>query len=458
MQKIQIFFFVLLLATPAFGAETLAQLVDEALRANPSLEAKRAQVEAVAKLAVAAGTWEDPMFSVEYMNVPTDSFRLDRSSMSGLQFKIEQNFPELGWSKTSRELAQLEVSAATYATGEVELQLRQAVEILYWKLALSRALHAVADQHLQRTENLLQAAQSRYETGALGQGALSRIFVLRDRLQDDLEDFEREDIELRSSLARTLGRPVDAQLETPTEFEPLAQMGEFEGWLVTALANRPEFAQLREEIKIEEKSAELARIQARPDVNLWLAYQVRENTAMDDGTDFVSLGVSIPIPLGSRKRAQSQIESRRAGERSARARLAAQSDVLRTELRSVEARWSRAYRKALAYREHLLPAAQLTLQTTLTAFSVDNADFEALYEAQSALIDLQKTYLEAVVETHLQSSAARALTGSDLQLIAKSNNTKVGYRHLTSVSGVESRGSNAVDIVSVPHTSQGEKP
>lgn len=458
MQKIRIFFLGLLLAVPAYGMEDAAQLADEALRANPSLEAKRAQVEAIAKLAETAGTWNDPMFSIEYMNVPTDSLRLDRSSMSGLQLKIEQNFPEMGWSKASRELASLEVSAATHAAGEAELQLRQAVEVLYWKLALSHALRAVADQHLQRAEDSLQTAQSRYETGAIAQSEMSRIFVLRDRLQDELDDFTREDIELSTALARALARPVDTKFETPAEIEPLAQEGTFEDWLVAALANRPEIAQLREEVKIEEKAAELAQIQARPDLNLWIAYQIREDTAMDDGTDFISVGISIPIPLGSRKRAQSQVASRRADERSAKARLAAQTDMLRTDLRSAEARWLRAHRKALAYRERLIPTAQLAVQTTFSEFSVDRANFEALYEAQVALLDLQRGYLEAIVETHLQSAAVRALTGGDLQLAAKRDDTKISNQRAMPMRGDVNIASSTIDIVLGSGEVRGEKP
>lgn len=443
----------------ALDAEVL-QLVEEALRANPTLEAKRAQIEAIATAAEGAGVWNDPLFSVEYMNAPTDSLRIDRSSMSGVQLKLEQNFPELGWSKTSRELAALEVSATRYATTEAERQLRQGVETLYWRLALSRALRDVTDQHRQRAEDLLSAVSSRYETGVIGQNSVSRLLVLRDRLQEDLADFEQLELEITAALVRALARPAPSRFETPRVFEPLAPGAAAEAWLAQALENRAELQRLREEIKIEQKAQELARIEARPDVDLWLAYQIREvDMAMDDGTDFISAGISIPIPLGSRKRELAQAASRRAGERSARARFAAQVDEITSELRMAEARWSRAYQKSRAYRERLLPAAEMTLQATLADFAVDRADFMALYEAQVELLELQKAYLQAVVETHLQRALVCALTGaSDLPPAASHSDEKqssaIGARASVGLDPITPQS----DLAALPSAVRGGKP
>ncbi len=408
------------LANEKTEPEDVSQLVTEALRANPSLEAKRAQIDAIAKAADGAGAWSDPMFSIEYMNVPVDSLRMDRSSMSGVQLKLEQNFPELGWSKASRDLAALEVLATRYAADEAERQLRQGVESLYWRLALSRALREVTAQHQKRTEDLLQATSSRYETGELGQNSVSRLLVLSSRLQEDFVDFDQAETEISAALVRVLGRPLLSRFETPSQVEPVAPSATSETWLADALETRPELQRLREEIKIEQKATELAQIQARPDLNLWLAYQIRDvDSSMDDAADLLSVGISIPIPFGSRKRELAQAASRRAGERSARAQLAAQIDEIASELRMAEARWSRAYQKSLAYRERLLPTAEMALQATLSDFAVGRADFAALYDAQVELIELQKTYLQNVVETHLQRARVCALTGNnDTALVA----------------------------------------
>jgi len=193
---------------------------------------------------------------------------------------------------------------------------------------------------------------------------------------------------------------------------PLPVKGSASAWLERAMLERPELARIREEVEAERKAAELARIETRPDVDLWFKYRVRTvNTPLDDGTDFITLGVSLPIPWNSRRRGLGEEAARLEGARGARARLAAAGNVIDSELITIEAVWQRAYEKATRYREQLIPAARATLDITLSDYSVGRADFSSLYESEVTLLLLEKTYLAASIETHLQRADARAAVG-----------------------------------------------
>ncbi len=413
MKKIWAATLILMFPITAFAVDDPEILSDEALRANPGLEAMRARSQELSELAEVAGTWKDPMVGLEYMNVPVDSLKLDESPMSGVQFKIEQKLPELGWSKASREVADLQVRVSEHETAEAELQLRRNVEVLFWRLTHSNLLKGVTEEHLNRTQELLRAVRARYEVGKAGQNSVLRLTVLRDRLQDDIGDYDRAERIISAGLSRVLARPAGSQFATSSEIDPVAVVGAPSHWFEEAKENRPELARLRERINVRHRSAELAGITTRPEVNVWLKYRVRDvDTALDDGTDFVSAGVSVPIPWGSRKRGLGRQAAHLQGERGAQAQLAAMLDTIESESISIHSSWTRAFEKASRYRDSILPSSHATLETTLSDFSVGNADFASLYESEVELLILEKAYLTAAIETRLQRAAARATVGT----------------------------------------------
>jgi cobalt-zinc-cadmium efflux system outer membrane protein len=398
---------------PAIAIDGPLELADEAVRENPGIEALQARTQALAAITRSVGTWQDPLLGIEYLNAPVDSFRLDRSPMSGLQFSLQQTLPEWGWSRASRQVAESRVEASRYAEAEAQVQLKRSVEVLFWRLAQSGLLHRVTRSHLARTQELLDAVKLHYEVGRVGQNAVLRLGVLRDRLRDDLNDFERADRQISAGLNGALARPARSDFETPGEVVPIPVDGSAVQWLDVAMRERPELKRIREEVRVEGREATLARIETRPDVNVWAKYRLRTvSTATDDGTDFVSVGMSVPIPWGSRKKGLGEEAAHREAERGARARLEAAADRIEAELHMAEAAWARAYEKATSYRDSLIPAARASLETTLADFSVGKADFASLYESEVELLMLENTFIAAAVETHMQSANARSISGS----------------------------------------------
>ena len=399
-------------SSPAAAIDDPISLAAEAASANPGIEALRAQTQALSELVGAAGTWSDPVVGLEYMNAPVDSFRLDRAPMSGLQFMIEQNLPEWGRSDASIAVADSRVDASREAVREAQLQLRRSVEVLYWQLTLVDLLEVVTNSHLEHTKQLVSSLQVRYEVGKIGQTAILRLGILRDRLQDELGDFEWARRRSTAGLNAALSRSSSSRFDCPKEVSPLAVAGSAVEWLAAARDQRPELQRIREETDTERKEAVLARIEARPDLKVWAKYRVRTiDTVSDSGRDFVSLGLSVPIPWGSRKRDLAREASHLAKARGSQARLAAKVEGIEAELAAIEARWIRAFEKAAVYRDRLIPAAQTTLDTALSDLSVGKADFSSLHESQIDLLILEKAYLSAAIETHIQSARMRGVTG-----------------------------------------------
>jgi outer membrane protein TolC len=403
------------IANSALAVDDPSALAEEAIGANPSLEALRARIAELDALAGAAGTWSDPVIGIEYSNAPVDSFSLRDHPMSAVQLQAQQTIPPWGWSGLREEVAASRTLAGEHALEEAKSQLRREVFELFWKLTLSRMLEGVTREHVARTEELLEAVRWRYETGSAGQHQLLRLGVLRDRLREDLGNFVRTDRVLSAALSRALSRDAKRSFVTPRALEPKPVGGTVSEWLALAREERSELKRLEESIRTAETAAELARIDGRPDVTVWMKYRARTtDTSLDDGTDQVSLGLSIPIPWGSANRSRAERAAQLQAARAGRARLAAELDRIESDLAAIHARWTRAFEQAVAYRDDLRPSARATLETSLSDYTVDRAGFATLFEAEVALLDLERTLLQSTAETHIQASAADAAIGTAL--------------------------------------------
>ena len=73
--------------------------------------------------------------------------------------------------------------------------------------------------------------------------------------------------------------------------------------------------------------------------------------------------------------------------------------------------FARAFEQALEYRDNLTPDARATLETSLSDYTVDRAGFATLFEAEVAVLDLERTLVSATVQTHIQAAAADASIG-----------------------------------------------
>jgi len=389
----------------------LAALAAEAVIASPSLEALAARERALRERAAAAGAWPDPVLGVEYSNAPLSSFAIADHPMSGVQLKVQQTLKTPGWSAQARQVGALSADAAALERDEAALSLSAAVRASWWSLTGSRLLEATTREHVAYVDELLAAALYRYEVGAAGQSVVLRLELLRARLADDLVEYQRSEVELEAALAGALARPPGARFETPAAVTPAPPPTERD-WAALAADSRPVFAVKAARIAAAEAGAELARLDARIDPAIWAGYRVRTvETETDPGVDLVSVGVGVPIPLGSGRRARSEQAARLETAAAERAGLAAAEDAVAAEMAAVLARWTRAHQKADTYRETLIPAARAARDATLSDYTVGEAGFAALLEAEVVLLDLERTWIAAAVETHLQQARATALVG-----------------------------------------------
>ena len=401
---------LLLAPGDALGVEPIAPpddpevLADFAVRAHPSLAALAFQTEALKAAASAARLWSDPMLGAELSNLPVTSPILGAHAMSGLQFKLQQRFPGPGELKARARTADLTVDVAERDYDAAANDLRGEVRARYYDLALLRQLEVVTRDHLAQLDTLIAAVDAKYQVGVASQHDLLRLSLRRDRLAQTLLDFPARQQQVLAVLNGALARDPSAPVRTPGVTR-ITSLPTDPTHRRDAIANHPDIARLDAQAALASAEAEQARVEANPEPTVWLGYRVRaEVPNADPGINFVTAGVSLPLPFASTRRwrameSAANLRARAADEAAdgVRARLTAR-------LAAAEAAFLRATELATAYRESLEPAALAALESTLSAYQVGRAEFADLVGAEVELLDIRGLALRAEAD----AAAARS--------------------------------------------------
>jgi outer membrane protein TolC len=352
------------------------------------------------------------VFGLELSNLPVTRPLLDSHPMAGVQMKLSQRLPGPGEPAARAALADGRVRLSERSIDEAANALRGEVRRGYWQLALIRQLRGLTEAHIDQVDGLVQAVRARYEVGAVAPHDLLQLELRRDRLAQQVLDLDQQEAELlallNGALARDPGTPIGTPERTPVVGLPGTAQSRRE-----ALEDNPKLALLDHQAGVGRLEAERARIERAPSPSVWLGYRVRvAQDNGDPGTNFVSAGLSVPLPAASSRRWKA--EELAAGQRTRAAEQAGEATRVRltASLAAVESRYDRAVARAHAWRDQLVPAADATLRSTLSAYRVDRAGFSDLIRAEIELLDLQRELRRSEAEAAVARVGVETLLGA----------------------------------------------
>ena len=404
------------LTEQAAGASTedLADtLVELALAANPNLSALTSQIEALEASAEGSRRIKDPMVGVEYSNVPWNSPTLGNSPMSGVQLRVQQTLPAPGVNDARQAASLARVDVREAALSEGQARLAYTVRSGFWRLAYVRAQRQVTVSHIELVAEMRQAVEGRYVAGFVDQSALIRLSLLHDRLEDTLFDHDRDARVLQAGLNAAAARPPQTPIDTPPLNDAVAPTDKtVEMLLDVAKSQRGVLRQYQAEQVAAERMADLAKRQRSPELSVWAGYRLRSNNLADGGADFLTVGFGGTLPFDYAGRYAAEHKQ---AEHTAEAALHSYDgalDTLTSDLDAAMARWQRANQRASTYANDLIPLGKSALDTTMASFQTGRATFESLYQAEVALLELERALLAARAETWLQSAMVDGLIGT----------------------------------------------
>ncbi len=400
MKTVSLLFAALLFTTiQSLAAESsqLVQLLEEADQNNPELLAARDRAEMVSFKEDQANSLDDPMLGVGLINIPVDEFNTDSTPMSGSTLTLAQKFPFPGKLAARGGMAKQRALWYANAYQDARLRLRQQVKDAWYRLLFQRQAIELTNQNIDILDDFIRLTETRYQVGKGLQQNVLKAQVERSKLYDKLLDLQEKEESTLAELNNLVGRKTDQPLgeqPIPVLGHDALALGELQGG---AQQRRPLFAAYRSLIDQFKEQRTLAKLNYKPDFNVWGGYRWRDDNLPDGGSDFISAGVTINLPVYKR-RLNAAVAEADSGLRMAYQRYQDFGTKVDLDIHRSLTRMNEAMAQTELYKTGIIPQADQTFKSTLAAYQVDKVDFLDLLDSLLTLYRYEIDYYRALTD------------------------------------------------------------
>ena len=355
----------------------LGDAYDVAARVNPRAQAAQALVRAARARVPSAKLPPDPQLQLGLMNYELPGLRpMDPLGMSQLQ--LMQMLPVGGKLGLSGDVAEARAAAEAERATDVAWEVRSQVAMAFYDLYATDQSLTVARETLRLLQDARATAEAMYRVGEGRQTDVLRAQVEIARMTEDTIRMQT----MRTGMAARLNALLDraAAYDVPAPVLPAfpAALPALDSLQQTAEESRPMVRAGRDEVQAASAAARLARRELIPDLQLGFQYGQRRG---EMGTERMgSLMVGASVPVFARSRQLRMREETIAMRQMAEADLAAMRADTRARVTEAYAGLTRARNLAALYRNTVLPQAEATASSALSAYRVGGVDFMALLD------------------------------------------------------------------------------
>jgi outer membrane protein TolC len=387
----------------------LSDLVAEAERVHPAIQAESRMIEAKRLRVPQARALPDPTVTVGWMGdfAPFKVQNGDPSSYRAIGAMEE--FPYPGKLKLRGQIAQKDVDAGQWTLEAMRRRIRAAVKTAYYELwSVEKAL-SITQQNKDLLQRLVRIAEEKYKVGKAAQQDVLRAQVEVTRVLQRLTVLEQRRRVLEAQINTLLLRPTEASLGplAPIDKSPLNySLGEL---LAQGVENAPEIRRQQQFIEQSQLALDLSKREFLPDFRVGYMYQQR--SALPDMHGF-TVGINVPIFYKSK---QQQAVNEAALTRQS---LEAAREALKTTLLfqvQNEYLQARASEELLnLYAKGLIPQSILALESALSAYRVGTVDFLNVISSFSAVLENEVGYYEELASYQKSLVGLEEITGLEL--------------------------------------------
>jgi len=402
-----------LIFNTVLGETYLDSLKTQALNHNPEIQLLQYTIEALQEKEIIVQKLMDPMFAIEYSNVPFDSWKLDESAMSGIQFKLQQTIPFPGKNKTRVSIVTSEILSNNWQLKELQNILNFKVEKSYFNLYLIRELKKISEDHIFILQQMVNSLQYKYETGKIQQHDFLKLNLLLEKIKDDIEDYEQADTQISATLNSVIS--TDRSLKISTKYLPVLELPSenIKELIEIAQKNRPLLNKIKEDMRGSRLNMKLANLERLPDLTFWSGYRLRKDIGPMPGEDLVSVGFSFPLPFDLKRKSKAKYNFAGFKEKQKEQNYLKETDIIEAQLETAISKWERNLKKVYTYENDLIPEAQTVLDLVIKSYETGRSDFLAVYQAQLQLIEFERILTRTKFNSYIIRSEIKKTLGYD---------------------------------------------
>ena len=392
----------------------LSDLLVEAERNNPQIQAARHGWEAAKEAPTQVSTLPDPLVMVQQLSVgsPRPFAGYTNSDFAYVGLGFSQDIPYPGKLRLRGQIAKKDADVQEESYESVRRAVLAEVKTMYFELGYlsERTKILSADGDLLR--QVEESAEARYRSGVGNQQEVLQAQLEQTKLIREITLNQLEMGKTQAAIKQLLNRPqTSPDIEAAALFEtPLSYT--YEQLLAAASANNPEIAGMQKKVEEQKLQVDLAKRDFYPDFNVQYMWQ-RTDPTQFRAYYMLTFGVRIPIYRGRRQQpelAQAEAEQNRSKSES---ETVAQQIAAGLRAEYVNAEKSAELLKI--YRDGLLPQARAEFEAGLPAYQSNREDLQALLASFLDVLKLDEEYWQTLDEHETSLAQIEETTGLSLR-------------------------------------------
>jgi len=401
-------------AQPEKPSLNVDQLVDEAIQNNPEILAARQRWEVFKEKVPQAYALEDPMFSFGVTNLPTN-FSFKDEDMTMKEFAISQKFPFPGKRPLMKEMAEKEAEAVSK---EIQIKIHQIIRevtVAYYELSHVYRASEVTERNKEILESFAKIAETRYSLGEGIQQDVIKAHLEIAKMVDELIMWNQKKRAAEAKLNALLNRPPETVLGKPEEVNPRTFPYTVEELQKMAVEMSPTLQGMKKMIDAKEKAYALAKREYYPDLKLLFAYGQRDKTPEGSNRyDMLTGMVEVNIPIFYKSKQDRKVAETKADILNWEAQYRAMKNELYSMITDMVTMIQRVERQIALYKTGIIPQAGLQIDSALSAYRVNKADFMTLLDSRMTLYKVELDYHQALTEFEKNAASLGAVIGKHL--------------------------------------------
>lgn len=376
---------------------------------NPELRAMALEADAARERLGPAGALPDPMFGIELRDVPISDPTLSPAKAGSTKYTLKQMFPLGDKRALRRGVAEAEITAAEARRRATLADLRMKAKTAYSQYWYATQAYVVTDDVRRLMADLEQIARARYGTGLVPQQDVIKAQTEVTTMRTELVMLTSERRQAQARLNGVLARSADAPLVPAQEPRDIPAAARDFATLTRLTSDRnPTLALQQAQVVSADRTSNLVRANRWPDLTFGVS-GIQMGTRLTDYELMVE--VNIPWQRDVLRANESEALAMRGAAEAKRDAAAVQ---LQSDLGQNWAALDALREQGSILRETLLPQAQLTFDSALSAYQSGRVDFGTLLDAQRVIRKTRLDLLKVQLEQQMRLAEIERIVGEDL--------------------------------------------
>jgi outer membrane protein TolC len=399
----------------AFYAK-LQTLID-AVGNNPTLKSADAKVQASAAFAKAQKSLDPPTVAVEFYQAPVASFPDPFKNQMEYDYSIQQMIPFPGKLGAMAKAENKRTDMLKADRNTMAQDLVRNVKSLYFDLYFKNRQIEINSETRTLVRGFVDIARKQYEVGMGKQSDILRSQTELSSLGNDSIVLIQERKSMEGMLNALCNRPVTSEIGFVPEIDPVLPTFELDKLMALAKKNRPELKSMETGIEMQQAERVAGQKEYLPDFMIRGMYKQMMQTN-DDWS--LMIGATVPIALWSHGKISSGIARADANIRMAQSERENMINMISSEVNDALLKVESAKARIMLSRESVIPQAEQTLESALSAYRTGKQEFLMLIDIQRMLVMAKLDYHMAVMTLLDSQSRLERAVGLSIDEINKS--------------------------------------